>query len=231
MAELPLSRRSLLRAAALVAALPALVAACGSDEAAAPQALDTLRVALPSSIGSLDAGKEAGIMNYVVALLVQEALVGVGQDGGLQPSLAESWTRKDATTYVYRLRSGVTFSDGAPLTAADVVASLNLHAKKGSTTAFAYAYANVDTIEATGDAEVTITLKEPDASFAWTPSPGTLLVTSEKFIKATGERIGTPRGQVAGDGAVQGGRVRARLARHAGAQRHLVGREGAPASR
>jgi peptide/nickel transport system substrate-binding protein len=157
-------------------------------------------VALPSSIGSLDASKEAGIMNYVVALLVQEALVGVGQDGSLQPSLAESWTRKNPTTYVYKLRTGVTFSDGSPLTAADVVASLNLHAKKGSATAFAYAYANVEKIEATGDAEVTITLKSPDASFAWVPSPGTLLVTSEKFIAATGERIGTPEGKLLGTG-------------------------------
>ncbi|MFB4282087.1 ABC transporter substrate-binding protein [Nonomuraea sp. MTCD27] len=174
MAELPLSRRSILRSAALVAALPAFLAACGSDDATAPPSgqapLDTLRVALPSSIGSLDAGKEAGIMNYVVALLVQEALVGVGQDGSLQPSLAESWTRKDATTYVYRIRSGVTFSDETPLTAADVVASLNLHARKGSTTAFAYAYADVDSVEATGASEVTIKLKAPDASFAWTPS-------------------------------------------------------------
>ncbi|GAA2210095.1 ABC transporter substrate-binding protein [Nonomuraea monospora] len=205
MAELPLSRRSLLRAAALVAALPALATACGSDDPATPTAqgggaLDTLRVALPSSIGSLDAAKEAGIMNYVVALLVQEALVGVGQDGSLQPSLAESWARKDATTYVYKIRSGVRFSDGAPLTAADVVASLNLHAKKGSTTAFAYAYANVKSVETTADAEVTIKLKEPDASFAWTPSPGTLLVTSEKFIEATGERIGTPEGKLLGTG-------------------------------
>ncbi|TMR21496.1 ABC transporter substrate-binding protein [Nonomuraea turkmeniaca] len=206
MADLPLSRRSLLRSAALaggLASLPGLLAACGSTTPAPRRqqgSVDVLRVALPSSIGSLDAGKEAGIMNYVVGLLVQEALVGVGQDGSLHPSLAESWTRKDARTYVYKLRAGVTFSDGAPLTAQDVVASLNLHAKKGSSTAFAYAYANVDAIEATGPAEVTITLKSPDASFAWTPSPGTLLVTSEKFIEATGERIGTPEGKLLGTG-------------------------------
>ncbi|MEU4573029.1 MULTISPECIES: ABC transporter substrate-binding protein [Nonomuraea] len=204
MTELPLSRRSLLRAAALVGGLAAL-AACGSDDApggAEPQrqSQDVLRVALPSSIGSLDAAKESGIMNYVVALLVQEALVGVGRDGSLQPSLAESWTRKDATTYVYTLRKGVTFSDGSPMTAADVLASLDLHAKKGSTSGFAYAYAGVETIEATGDAEITIRLKNPDASFAWTPSPGTLLVTSEKFIQATGERIGTPEGKLLGTG-------------------------------
>ncbi|MEV7011197.1 ABC transporter substrate-binding protein [Streptosporangium sp. NPDC051022] len=214
MADLPnvaLTRRSLLRSIAIVgglAAVPGLVAACGStapagstkDAGGTAKSLDLLRVALPSSIGSLDASKEAGIMNYVVALLCQEALVGVGQDGSLQPSLAESWERKDPKTYVYKIRSGVTFADGTPLTADDVVASLDLHAKKGSTSAFAYAYANVDKIEASGPAEVTITLKEPDASFAWTPSPGTLLVTSRKFIEATGKDIGTPAGKILGTG-------------------------------
>ncbi|GAA1009931.1 ABC transporter substrate-binding protein [Acrocarpospora pleiomorpha] len=208
MADLPVSRRSLLRSTALMgglAALPGLLAACGgttqpNSQSEPAKSLDVLRVALPSSLGSLDASKEAGIMNYVVALLVQEALVGVGQDGGLQPSLAESWTRRDPTTYVYTLRAGVTFSDGSPMTADDVVASLNLHAKKGSTTAFAYAYANVASVEATGPAEITIRLKSPDASFAWTPSPGTLLVTSRKFIEATGEKIGTPEGKLLGTG-------------------------------
>ncbi|MET8335597.1 ABC transporter substrate-binding protein [Streptosporangium canum] len=214
MADLPdvaLTRRSLLRSIAIVgglAAVPALVTACGSDGPAATsgdaggaaKSLDVLKVALPSSISSLDASKEAGIMNYVVALLCQEALVGVGQDGSLQPALAESWSRKDPKTYVYKIRSGVTFADGTPLTADDIVASLDLHAKKGSTSAFAYAYANVDKIEAGGPAEVTITLKQPDASFAWTPSPGTLLVTSRKFIEATGQDIGTPTGKILGTG-------------------------------
>lgn len=206
MADAPIARRSFLRSTAIAGALIAFsgaLSACSSDEAPKPGATrtaDVLRVALPSSISSLDASKEAGIMNYVVALLCQEALVGVGQDGSLQPSLAESWTRKDNTTYVYKLRAGVTFSDGSALTAEDVVASLDLHAKKGSTTAFAYAYANVDSVEATGADEVTIKLKQPDASFSWTPSPGTLLVMSKKFIESTGENIGTPAGKILGTG-------------------------------
>ncbi|MFF4991587.1 ABC transporter substrate-binding protein [Streptosporangium saharense] len=203
MAGLPdvaLTRRSLLRSLAVVGGLAAVpgLAACGSTSPApASGKTDVLRVALPSSIGSLDASKEAGIMNYVVALLCQEALVGVGQDGSLVPALAESWERKDPKTYVYKIRSGVTFADGTPLTADDVVASLDLHAKKGSTSA--YAYANVDMIRADGST-VTITLKEPDASFAWTPSPGTLQITSRKFVETTGENIGTPAGKILGTG-------------------------------
>lgn len=43
-----------------------------------------------------------------------------------KPSLAESWEGSpDATTFTFKLRTGVTFSDGAPLTSADVVFSLN----------------------------------------------------------------------------------------------------------
>ncbi|MEU1879557.1 ABC transporter substrate-binding protein [Streptosporangium sp. NPDC020072] len=200
--DVALTRRSLLRSLAIVGGLAAIpgLAACGSTPPPpAAGKTDLLRVALPSSIGSLDASKEAGIMNYVVALLCQEALVGVGQDGGLQPALAESWERKDPKTYLYRIRSGVTFTDGTPLTADDVVASLDLHARKGSTSAYAYAYANVDEIKADGST-VTITLKEPDASFAWTPSPGTLQITSRKFVETTGENIGTPAGKILGTG-------------------------------
>jgi peptide/nickel transport system substrate-binding protein len=43
-----------------------------------------------------------------------------------KPSLAESWKgTDDAKSYTFTLRDGVTFSDGTPLTSADVVFSLN----------------------------------------------------------------------------------------------------------
>ena len=44
-------------------------------------------------------------------------------DGSLtpQPSLAEEFTTQDAKTWVFKLRKGVTFHDGKPLTPADVV--------------------------------------------------------------------------------------------------------------
>ncbi|MDX6739427.1 ABC transporter substrate-binding protein [Actinocorallia sp. A-T 12471] len=200
------SRRSFLRAVAVaggVATLPGLLTACGSPDA--PEAaknggsLDELRVALPSSLSSLDASKEAGIMNYVVALLCQEALVGVGPDGELVPALAESWKSDDAKTFVYQLRKDVKFSDGTPVTAADIVASLEYNTKKGSTSAFAYAYGGVKSVKATGEHEVTIALDQIDSSFAWTVSPGTLLVTSEKFL-ANGDKIGTPDVKILGTG-------------------------------
>ncbi|MCA9862972.1 MAG: ABC transporter substrate-binding protein, partial [Thermomicrobiales bacterium] len=42
----------------------------------------------------------------------------------LEPLLAESFDQPDELTYVYTLRDGITFSDGTPVTADDVLASI-----------------------------------------------------------------------------------------------------------
>ncbi len=44
----------------------------------------------------------------------------------MEPDLATSWEQSNPVTYVYHLRPGVKFWDGNPLTAADVVYSLEL---------------------------------------------------------------------------------------------------------
>ena len=46
----------------------------------------------------------------------------------LHPELAEEWSsNRDATEFTFKIRKGVEFHDGAPLTAEDVVWSLNRH--------------------------------------------------------------------------------------------------------
>lgn len=49
--------------------------------------------------------------------------VDYGGDGALRPALAESWERKDGKTVELKLRQGVVFHDGSPLTVDDVVFS------------------------------------------------------------------------------------------------------------
>ena len=53
-------------------------------------------------------------------------LVEVQPDMSLVPGLAESWTQIDPLTWEFKLRQGVTFHNGAPFTAADVKASIEL---------------------------------------------------------------------------------------------------------
>jgi peptide/nickel transport system substrate-binding protein len=58
-----------------------------------------------------------------------ETLVNADHAGTLRPALAESWSTVDPSTVRLKLRSGVTFHDGTPLTAAVAAAALT-HATK-----------------------------------------------------------------------------------------------------
>lgn len=92
---------------------------------------------------------------------VCEPLVLADKTGmGLEPGLASSWTiSPDGLTYVFTLRDGVVFSDGKPLTAEDVIFSLNKQMDPAAS--FGFAFAPVKSIEKTDDKHVTITLKVP----------------------------------------------------------------------
>ncbi|MFJ4623907.1 ABC transporter substrate-binding protein [Streptomyces sp. NPDC088812] len=160
--------------------------------------IDTLTLALPSSLSTLDVSRESGILNYVVAALVQESLLSVGPAGELKPGLAESWKQPDARTYVYTLRRDARFSDGTTVTTDDVLASVQ--AARDDSSTLAYAWAGVTSVKATGAREITIRLAEPDAAFAWTPTPGTLLISSRAFLTRNKGSVGTPKTLLLGSG-------------------------------
>jgi peptide/nickel transport system substrate-binding protein len=54
---------------------------------------------------------------------IYEGLVHRKWDLSIEPALAVSWTQTDARTWRFHLRHGVTFHDGTPFTADDVVFS------------------------------------------------------------------------------------------------------------
>ena len=61
--------------------------------------------------------------NMAAARQIFDSLVGRDADARWAPSLAESWRQVDPLTWEFKLRHGVTFQDGSPFTASDVVAS------------------------------------------------------------------------------------------------------------
>src|SRR3954451_14426757 len=81
-----------------------------------------------------------------------------------QPELAESWSvSEDTKTYTFKLRKGVTWHDGKPFSAADVLFSLDMlkqtHARARNN------LAQVDKVEAPDDYTVVFTLKQPFGPF------------------------------------------------------------------
>ncbi|MFK4837238.1 ABC transporter substrate-binding protein [Microbacterium sp. ZW T2_14] len=198
------------QAATVAAASALLLAACSSPAPETDTGPDTgaeieqITVALPGSLSSLYVGQEAGILNYYIASIAQEGLVSIDAQGRIQPGLAESWEQTDDLTYVYELRDDASFQDGTPVTADDVVFSLEQARDETSSPGLAYYLTNVDTIEKTGDAEVTITLTEPDAAFAANMSTGgAAFITSQAFWEANEGKVGTPDALLLGSGPYQ----------------------------
>ncbi len=105
-----------------------------------------------------------------IMALAQEGLLAFGDDLALTTGVADSWEQKDDLTYVYTLRDGVKFHDGSDVTAGDVAASMRWHLDEQAGSQLGVFYASVDTIEVTGDREVTVTLTSPDVQFQYTPA-------------------------------------------------------------
>ncbi|MGH2457825.1 MAG: ABC transporter substrate-binding protein, partial [Chloroflexota bacterium] len=84
------------------------------------------------------------------------------------PDLSESFdVSKDGLTYTFHLRSGVTFHDGTPFSADDVVATFNRLANPPSGIAIPLhgLFAQVSQVNKVDDQTVTIALKVPQAFF------------------------------------------------------------------
>lgn len=103
--------------------LTAAVITTSLSLAAAPTHAKTLRWAYQGDIASLD----PMTLNETFTLGFQswfyEALTTYDADLNLSPALAESWENTEPTKWVFNLRKGVTFHDGTPFTADDVIFS------------------------------------------------------------------------------------------------------------
>lgn len=142
-------------ACSLVVALVAL-AACSGSVAPPPREARLHLETEPPHLNPL-LGGDLGVLQVALGD-VYEPLFRVGDDGAIEPVLAASATRStDGRELALRLREGVSWHDGAPLTMADVVFTLNLLTKGGVVSPLA---ADVDDLEAMlPDGEVGLTLR------------------------------------------------------------------------
>jgi peptide/nickel transport system substrate-binding protein len=100
--------------------------------------------------------------NSVATEQVYEALLDVDSNLEIVPQLALAWKPLDPTTWEFELRPGVTFHDGTPFTAGDVVFSIErARAETSDLPAFVYGIAAVEAID--GDT-VRVTTVAPDPS-------------------------------------------------------------------
>ncbi len=152
----------------------------------------TGRIALYSEPPTLDTTWTTAIIVVVPAQHIFEYLFAYDSQFEVQPMLADSFeVSDDGLSYTIALREGVTFHDGAEVTADDVVASLQRWGElsgEGVST-----FERVEEIAATDPATVTITMSSPFApliSYLAGPAGAGAIIIPAALAEAAGvERL------------------------------------------
>jgi peptide/nickel transport system substrate-binding protein len=177
-----LARMLLVGALAAASMVPAL--------ADTPQKGGTLVVGRVADIDTFDPYNTQDDPSIFTELTVFERLVRLADDGrGIAPELATSWKiSSDGLTADFTLRQGVKFSDGTPLSADDVVFSLNRAVdQKGS---WGFLFSPVKSVSKVDDKTVRIEMSEPFAPLLTALSTFAASIYSKSNFEKWGDQAG-----------------------------------------
>lgn len=124
----------------------------------------TLTVAINGDIDNFDpAFNQLILYEAVIRNTVFSPLVTLDKDMQIVPALATSWEQKDETTWIFNLRRDVTFHNGKPFSAEDVLHTFDRTIQQKMT--FASKLEPIERTEVIDDYTLKITLKRPVATF------------------------------------------------------------------
>ncbi len=112
---------------------------------------------------------DGDLLRAVGPLLFDSLLRVHPQSAALMPGLARDWqVSQDGRTFTFRLRPGVTWHDGQPFSATDVVFTLAVAGDPEGPSPYRFDLADVSSVTALDDATVAVTFDEPgcDALYA-----------------------------------------------------------------
>lgn len=163
-----ITRRGLLQGAAAVGAAALILPASLRAAAAEPKKGGVFRIGIGhgSSTDGYDPGLWDQLYVQTFAAARHNYLIEIAADGTLAPEIAESWDSADGMVWVFKIRQGLSFHSGKPVTAEDVLASLNHHRGEASTSAVKPYFDAVTDIKLDGT-NVVVTLNAPNADFPY----------------------------------------------------------------
>lgn len=150
------------------AAEQAVEPAAAQPEAAAPEPVKGGRLvrAMTSEPAAIDPQGAASSGLSLVLPYLFDTLVTRDADGSLHPLLAESWqTSDDGKAITIRLKPGVTFHDGSPLTAEAVKLTFERYQEKGIKSPIYGAVKEIGAVEVVDELTVRFTFDQPSATF------------------------------------------------------------------
>ena len=111
--------------------LLAIASVVGCSIAVTAVAQKIVRIAPQSNLAILDPHWTTATVTRSHGYMIYDTLFGTDERGRVQPQMIEKWVASDdRKTWTFTLRTGLEFHDGAPVTSADVVASLGRWAQK-----------------------------------------------------------------------------------------------------
>jgi peptide/nickel transport system substrate-binding protein len=119
-----MTRAAMLTATGIVASLLFTLIGCSTGERVdlGGNSSGRLVAAIAGEPDQLDPNKTSAYFSFEVLENVYDTLVEPDANLEMRPALAESWdVSPDQLTWTFHVRRGVTFHDGSPLTAEDVV--------------------------------------------------------------------------------------------------------------
>lgn len=117
-----------------------------------------IRVGMSSDITSLDPHANNDVNSSNATRHIYNNLVRVTNDGEVLGDLAESWEFLDDMNVQFKLKEGVKFSDGTPLTSEDVKFSLE---RQKESAKVGHLVAMIDTVEVVDDLTFIIHMNQP----------------------------------------------------------------------
>ena len=114
----------------------------------------------------LDPRSVSGMSEIAILNALYDYLIETDAASNLVPALAAAWERSDdGARYTLQLVENAVFHDGSPLTARDVLWSIQWQLDAGGT--IADLLAGIESLEATGEHTVLFNLKAPDPDFLY----------------------------------------------------------------
>jgi peptide/nickel transport system substrate-binding protein len=167
-------RRDLLKSLAF----SGLAASVGCGPAAKKAAVSTLRIIHSQNLGSLDPVFTTEPATKDFAFLTYDQLVAVDENFVPRPQMAEGWSVEDnGRSYVFGLRDGLKFHDGAPVRSQDCIPSIRRWGARDGFGELAMSF--IDDMQVIDDKRFRIKLKQP---FALLPDALGKATASECFI-------------------------------------------------
>lgn len=174
-------------AAAVIAAVALIASGCAApaeEESSTPA--ESLIIDKSFDLVTADPARMFETTGGIVLHAVYDSLLTFA-DGNAEeplPSVASEWeVNDDATQYTFTIRDGITFSDGTPLTSADVVFSLDRVKNVQGNGSFLMSGLSV---EAPDETTVVITSEEPNTAVPAIVTSPTLGIVNSAVVKENG---------------------------------------------